>query len=181
VTKKRANKWVTFDERKLNPLGQRLLRLVQLHPSGSPWEFAKEALGEGRAGNLSTQLERLTADDPEASLKADQLVAYARAARVSLHWLVTGEGTENSGPYGEPQAEEMLRYPEQLQRAARALIELDGCTVKLAKFAADEAFAAHQAHGGGAPLTPQRWLEQLRYVLENAGKSGLRPSQKIKR
>jgi hypothetical protein len=179
AAKKRANKWQRPEAAKeLNPLGQRLLQLVLQHPTQSPREFARDALGsDTQAGNLSTQLERLRADDPEASLSGNQLVQYARYARVSLVWLLTGEGLPTQGPFGEPTEEEMLRYPEGLQRAARAMMELDNIDVKVAQWVADEALARYR----GELFSPDHWLGVMRAIHASREQSGLRPSTRIKR
>lgn len=178
VAKRRANQFDTYDPAAYNPLGQRLLDAMKSAGFGSPREFSKAAFGEDtKGGNLSTQLTRLVAEEPTAGLKGDQLAAYAKAARVSLFWLVTGEGGKTQGPYGSPTGDEMRGIPEELARATRALMELDNISAKVAVSLAERALEKHPT----GYLSPEKWLHRMRGLLDDTGhESGLRPSTRVK-
>jgi hypothetical protein len=174
--KKRANQYDDPSKDRLyNPMGQRLLEAMRGGGFTGPHEFA---IASGLPqGNLSAQLKRLMADEPAACLKSDQLVAYARAARVSLFWLCTGEGAKTQGPYGQPTGEEMRGIPEELARATRALMELEAVSPKIAVSLAERALHQH----GNRHLSPSSWLQRMRTLLEDTGhESGLRPSVSVK-
>lgn len=180
LAKPRANQYDNFDKRKLNPLGQRLLEAMKAAGIRSPRDFAVAAFGErSKGGNLSTQLGRLTADKPDGSLMGDQLAAYARAARVSLFWLLTGEGSKTDGPYGQVTGEEMKgipAVPEALTRAMRALADLDERTPQIVLWAAAEVLNKNR----GKPLTASDWLDRMRILIKDTGHdSGLRESVRI--
>lgn len=171
LAKVRANQWATINKEELNPLGQRLLWLLRRDlPAGQ----ARSPLDLGR--NLTTHLLRLKASDPAASLKVEQLVAYARRARVSLVWLITGEGSETDEFYGQATGEEMRHLPAELQRATRALIELEKCGPRIAIWAAEQAYkeALDKTHSATDWLS----LARAKY-LSAPGESGERPSTRI--
>ena len=178
--KKRSNKWErnSPEFQALSPLGKRLAQLF-LKRDESPTSFSRVALGtETRGGNLSTQLERLKTDDPDAGPKLHQLVKYARYGRVSLHWLITGEGHEQMGPYGTiGEDDEMSAMPEGLQRATRALVELEECSLTIAM---DAAYIAYHETRGAPPKTTREWLAEVEvaYRRLRAG-SGIRPSSRL--
>jgi transcriptional regulator with XRE-family HTH domain len=71
----------------------------------------------------------------------------------------------------------MGKLPNELARAARAAIELLGCTPAVALRAADAAFAEHGefAHGD-----PDWWLGKMREHIKDYQKSGERPSVNAK-
>jgi hypothetical protein len=68
---------------------------------------------------------------------------------------------------------EMGNLPNDLKRAARAAIELFGCTPDAAVKAAEAALAKHgeSPHGD-----PDWWLGKMRAFIEEYRKSGERPS-----
>lgn len=177
VAKPRANKFDNYDPRDFNALGQRLLDAMKSAGYRSPRDFAIAALGsESKGGNLSSQLTRLVADKPEACLMADQLALYAKAARVSLFWLITGEGAKTQGPYGSLTGEEMQGIPDELVRATRALMELDNVSARLAADLAERALTQHPAGW----LPPDKWLQRMRILLDDTGhESGMRPSVRV--
>lgn len=174
--RKQANKWDDVKARmaELNPLGQRLLQLV-LDEKITPREFSQRAeLGD----NLESQFTRMGANrGPMKGLSLEQAVAYAKYAKVSFAWLVTGEGTRNDGLYS-PGVEEMRRLPEKLARATRALMDLDGVPSKSAMYAAEQVYLKE---GDNEGLEPIDWLGLLRIALKaSPHESGQRPSTKLK-
>jgi hypothetical protein len=179
AVKKRANQYDDVSKDSLyNELGRRLLEAMRGAGFTGPHEFSLSAFGvKTQAGNLSAQLKRLTADKPDASLMADQLVAYARAARVSLYWLITGDGAKRQGPFGVLTGDEMRGIPDELVRATRALMELENVSPKIALSLAERALDQN----GARYLTPDSWLQRMRLLREDTGhESGLRPSTRVK-
>lgn len=140
---------------------------MRLAGMASPRDFALAAFGgqKTKGGNLTTQLNRLSASNPDAGLMVDQLEAYARAARISVAWLITGRGSPNDGVYGGLTGEELQGLPDALVRATRALMELDSLSPKVALWAAEEALRSHRRK----TLTPNDWLSRMRILIEDRG------------
>jgi hypothetical protein len=175
VAEKRSNKWNDKTESDFkNPLGWRLLECAR-RMNITPRVLSEQAhRSKSKGGNLETQLERLRKGGK--SLAAEQLLIYAREARVSLVWLLTGEGLPTQGLYGEATGEEMQAFPVDLQRAIRAAVELDGCPIQQALMVAGDLLAELRAKRV-EPENARDWYDHLNLALRSAHKrSGIRPS-----
>jgi hypothetical protein len=73
----------------------------------------------------------------------------------------------------------LMSLPDGLRRAARACIELTGCTPAEAGDAAVEAFDLVQAAGKGVPDDPDYWLQKIRDIVKARAKSGERASVRL--
>jgi hypothetical protein len=71
---------------------------------------------------------------------------------------------------------DVKRMPDVIRRAARAVIELEGCTPG----AAGEAAVAVWEEFGALPVTDiDFWFDKIRKLIHQSGKSGERPSTRL--
>ncbi len=111
-------------------------------------------------------------------MKVEEALKYARYAKVSVGWLLTGQGRRSAEGYGIEGDEMLKRYPPALQRAARALVELEPDVTQ--RFLLDIVERAHQENRGN-DLDADTWLAELKSALRKTNqRSGLRPSARLK-
>lgn len=177
-SKPRANRWQAVRESDFaNPIGWRLLSVVRWNQMGTR-EFSEKAHGsKTKGGNLDVQLGRFM--NGSKGLHIEQLLIYAKFGRVSLVWLLTGEGLPTQGLYGEPVGAEMNGFPPELQRAVMISVELDGALLGQALIVAGDMLRSYKERKALLPNTVRDWYLQLVAALATARHgSGIRPSTK---
>lgn len=173
--RKRANQWEHPDSiARLNPLGQRI-RETMLMRGWGPSEF-REAAGITARTAVDSLLSRLGPEVESSNVSMEMIVALARAGRVSLVWLATGEGDMLAGPFAsDDTASDMEGMPEELVRATRAAMAITGCTSERALAAARQAW--EQPRQPGEHMSVDDWLVLVRGFIRMSGSgSGVRPS-----
>jgi hypothetical protein len=174
-----ANTWrnpVTIA--KLSPFGRRLLALWPEDDTRTARQFSRD-MGLGAPTFEAHLTKQLSSPNRTATrMKVEEAIKYARSTHVSLTWLLTGEGRRSAEGYGLEGDEMLKKYPEPLQRAARALTELhEEVTPDLALDLTKQVFQDH----GDAGYASDVWLHELQSELRRRSKkSGTRPSTKIK-
>lgn len=136
----------------------RLAEMLEVSPS-----FVSEFLSGKRGGGLAmlTGLGRLAPLEFLGMLDIDPGVVAA------LHEGTVGaEGTD------------LMTMPEVIRRAARAAIELEGCSPGAA---GDAAMAAFEEHGSVPGTDVDWWLGKIRKRITETGKSGERPSVRLRK
>jgi transcriptional regulator with XRE-family HTH domain len=106
------------------------------------------------------------------------LIAIARYRPLELLPILKIDPRTVSILWNEQRGEgvEMGELPNELKRAARAAVELFGCTPAVALRAANGAFAKH---GETPHADPDWWLGKMRGDIEEFRKSGERPSIRL--
>lgn len=121
--------------------------------------YVSEILGQKRGGGL------------------ELLISIARYRPLELLPILKIDPRTVSILWNEQRGEgaEMGDLPNELKRAARAAVELFGCTPAVALQAASAALAKH---GESPHADPDWWLGKMRGHIEEYRKSGERPSVK---
>lgn len=166
----KSHQWeVPGSEERLHPLGQRLVLAMR----EQKWSPTEVSIAAGLSdGTLATQLSRMDKTRSETRISLDHIVRYARALRVSLLWLATGEGDMLTGAFADPIGETM-GFPDELSQAVHAAIALTRCTRGQAVRAGELAMKDFPT----GTRNPKEWLNTVLHHIEKLqAQSGERPS-----
>lgn len=144
----------------VNTLESRILWVVEHRADGNQRELSRKAgLSEGYVGSLLTRLRK----KPGAQVEGDSLAALARAANVSIGWLITGSGSPDVQVVrdGGAALRLMTGWEAAVHRAAEK-------AAFLPLWVWERVGEIRNAHAP-SPLTPEFLVRTALYVYDTAG------------